>query len=84
MCDDDNNNEECGYDGGDCCAKTVEGGKVQKDYCKKVRCGGLGQLPVILLCNNLQLCSVTDKMFCPIFVFCSASASIPKATARPI
>merc|ERR1711939_1012286 len=37
-CDDDNNNKGCGYDGGDCCAKTVKGGKVKKDYCKKCAC----------------------------------------------
>merc|ERR1711934_559363 len=49
-CDDENNNKACGYDGGDCCAKTVKDGKVQKDYCKKVRRGGLRQLPVILFC----------------------------------
>merc|ERR1712210_166606 len=37
-CDDDNNNKGCGYDGGDCCAKTVNGGKVKKDYCKACKC----------------------------------------------
>ena len=37
-CDDENNNKGCGYDGGDCCAKTVKGGKVKKDYCKAVGC----------------------------------------------
>merc|ERR1711934_458606 len=37
-CDDENNNKGCGYDGGDCCAKTVKGGKVKKDYCKKCAC----------------------------------------------
>ena len=35
-CDDENNNKGCDYDGGDCCAGTVKGGKVQKDYCKAV------------------------------------------------
>ena len=35
-CDDDNNNKGCAYDGGDCCYKTVKGGKVKKDYCKQV------------------------------------------------
>ena len=35
-CDDDNNNRGCAWDGGDCCYKTVKGGKVQKDYCKEV------------------------------------------------
>ncbi|CAN0382277.1 unnamed protein product, partial [Ectocarpus sp. 8 AP-2014] len=24
-CDDDNNNEECGYDSGDCCSCTCDG-----------------------------------------------------------
>ena len=37
-CDDENNNKGCAYDGGDCCYKTVKGGKVQKDYCKEVSC----------------------------------------------
>merc|ERR1712032_1649226 len=37
-CDDDNNNEGCGYDGGDCCAKTVKGGLVKKDFCKTCKC----------------------------------------------
>ena len=35
-CDDNNNNARCGYDGGDCCAKSVKGGKVQETYCQKV------------------------------------------------
>ena len=35
-CDDDNNNKGCEYDGGDCCAKTVKDGKVNKNYCKEV------------------------------------------------
>merc|ERR1712210_240999 len=37
-CDDSNNNKGCGYDGGDCCPKTVNGGKVKKDYCKACKC----------------------------------------------
>merc|ERR1739848_560137 len=28
-CDDENNNKGCDYDGGDCCSKTVKGGKVK-------------------------------------------------------
>ena len=43
-CDDVNNNKDCDYDGGDCCAKTVKGGQVKKDYCKAV---GLRQTVVI-------------------------------------
>ena len=35
-CDDDNNNKGCEFDGGDCCAKSVKGGKVKKDYCYQV------------------------------------------------
>merc|ERR1712032_1262967 len=34
-CDDNNNNCGCGYDGGDCCAKTAKGGKVGRTYCTK-------------------------------------------------
>merc|ERR1712157_303169 len=37
-CNDDNNNKGCGYDGGDCCPKTVKDGKVKKDYCKECKC----------------------------------------------
>merc|ERR1712222_154791 len=37
-CDDENNNKGCGYDGGDCCAKTVKGGLVKKDFCKTCKC----------------------------------------------
>merc|ERR1712037_781544 len=37
-CDDANNNKGCGYDGGDCCAKTVKGGQVKKNYCKERKC----------------------------------------------
>merc|ERR1712037_982092 len=37
-CDDENNNKGCAYDGGDCCAKTVKGGQVKKDYCKACKC----------------------------------------------
>ena len=37
-CDDGNNNKGCGYDGGDCCYKTVKGGQVNKKYCSEVGC----------------------------------------------
>ena len=37
-CDDNNNNEGCAYDGGDCCAKSVEGGVVKETYCQQVGC----------------------------------------------
>merc|ERR1712178_316241 len=37
-CDDDNNNKGCGYDGGDCCAKTVKNGTVKKTYCNECKC----------------------------------------------
>merc|ERR1712176_1122577 len=37
-CDDENNKCECNYDGGDCCAKTVNGGTVKKKYCKACSC----------------------------------------------
>ena len=36
-CDDNNNNKGCSFDGGDCCAKTVQGGKVNTKYCSEVR-----------------------------------------------
>ena len=36
-CDDDNNNEGCEFDGGDCCAKSL-GKAVVKDYCKECKC----------------------------------------------
>ena len=45
-CDDENNNKGCGYDGGDCCYKTVKGGKVEKKYCKEV-----GWCQVVLDCE---------------------------------
>lgn len=35
-CDDYNNNAGCAYDGGDCCAKSVEGGEVKTKYCNNV------------------------------------------------
>merc|ERR1712224_65540 len=37
-CDDENNNCGCGYDGGDCCKKTVAGGTVKTKYCKACKC----------------------------------------------
>merc|ERR1712139_24194 len=37
-CDDANNNCGCGYDGGDCCAGSVKGGKVTTAYCKACIC----------------------------------------------
>merc|ERR1711939_1286485 len=37
-CDDNNNNEGCDYDGGDCCYKTVKGGQVKKTYCTECQC----------------------------------------------
>merc|ERR1712151_557612 len=36
-CDDDNNNADCDFDGGDCCEKSL-GGAVKKDYCKQCKC----------------------------------------------
>ena len=33
FCDDINNNEDCNYDGGDCCGKFV-----QKHFCLKCQC----------------------------------------------
>ena len=39
-CDDNNNNAGCSYDGGDCCAKSVQGGKVKTKYCQKVSLEG--------------------------------------------
>merc|ERR1712010_164164 len=35
---DENNNCGCEFDGGDCCAKSVKGGKVQTAYCKQCQC----------------------------------------------
>merc|ERR1711939_847777 len=50
-CDDDNNNEACDYDGGDCCAKTVKGGVVKKIYCKKCKCvDPKHQSPAVSIC----------------------------------
>ena len=44
-CDHANNNKACDWDGGDCCPKTVKGGKIDMEYCdstsKKVGCAGL-------------------------------------------
>merc|ERR1711939_1185181 len=42
-CDDNNNNCGCDYDGGDCCAKTVENngvktGVVKTNFCKECKC----------------------------------------------
>ena len=36
-CDDDNNNTDCAYDGGDCCEKSL-GGPVKTDYCTECKC----------------------------------------------
>ena len=49
VCDDNNNNKDCDYDGGDCCAKTVKGGKLKTKFCKKVTCG-TGVVLVISFC----------------------------------
>ena len=43
-CDHGNNNKACAWDGGDCCYKTVEGGKLNMEYCEsktQVACAGL-------------------------------------------
>merc|ERR1711988_1419089 len=37
-CDDENNNCGCEFDGGDCCAGSVKGGKVKTAYCKQYQC----------------------------------------------
>ena len=63
-CDDENNNKDCGYDGGDCCAKTVKGGLVKKDFCKEVFWGLMGVMsPFFLLC--LYMCVVCFTTVCP-------------------
>ena len=49
-CDDENNNKDCGYDGGDCCAKTVKGGLVKKDFCKEVGLGTDGCDVAVFYC----------------------------------
>jgi len=38
VCDDNNNNAGCNYDGGDCCVETVEGGVVIEEHCDKCYC----------------------------------------------
>ena len=55
-CDDENNNKGCGYDGGDCCAKTVKGGKVQKDYCKMTGNGPTTQGSAALVLDRPVAC----------------------------
>ena len=55
-CDDNNNNKGCGYDGGDCCAKTVKGGKVQKDYCKMAGNGPTTQGSAALVLDRPVAC----------------------------
>ena len=57
-CDDENNNKGCAYDGGDCCVKTVKGGKVKKDYCKAV---GLWRTVVI---SPLFFSPAQEKVCC--------------------
>ncbi len=37
-CDDENNNEGCSYDGGDCCADEVEGGIPYCTFCTTCLC----------------------------------------------
>merc|ERR1712187_52686 len=54
-CDDDNNNKGCDYDGGDCCAKSVKGGYVQKNYCKECKCKDpKNQGPATSTCGSPQ------------------------------
>merc|ERR1719237_1069383 len=38
ICDDENNNCGCKFDGGDCCNKSVKGGSVKTTYCKECKC----------------------------------------------
>ena len=37
MCDDENNNADCEYDGGDCCAQSL-GKAVSTQYCTECKC----------------------------------------------
>merc|ERR1719506_786235 len=37
ICDDENNNCGCKFDGGDCCNKSVKGGSVKTTYCTAVQ-----------------------------------------------
>ena len=76
-CDDENNNKGCGYDGGDCCAKTVKGGQVNKKYCKEV----IGIVCTLLyLIHSYQCVILYVELTCSLtyilFVFCSANALI--------
>ena len=41
-CDDNNNNGDCNFDGGDCCGEAVK-----KDYCKECKCLGDAK-PVVM------------------------------------
>ena len=55
-CDDNNNNDACDYDGGDCCPKTVKNkkgfpkGKVKTKFCSQV---GV-KTPYYIKCNGRQ------------------------------
>merc|ERR1712223_1954089 len=57
-CDDGNNNEGCGYDGGDCC-----GSNVNKTYCQNCQCLDPTNIvrPLILVAaGNSKDCQVVD------------------------
>ena len=43
FCDDENNNEDCDYDGGDCCGENVK-----KDYCTVCECKGSAMAPCLM------------------------------------
>ena len=56
-CDDENNVKGCAYDGGDCCYKTVEGGKVNKKYCSEVGAKHCG----VVRRRNFEMLSLQSK-----------------------
>ena len=66
-CDDENNNKQCNWDGGDCCYKTVSGGKLNTKYCKQVPCEGFCcsdlLLPDHFTCSRCQLRCLFECLF---------------------
>ena len=65
-CDDGNNNQECNFDGGDCC-----GPNVNTEYCTECQClseggltgenGSFGDSTIVLEYQDKTLCSIFEQ-----------------------
>ena len=84
FCDDENNNRKCGWDGGDCCYKSLPSGKVVKEYCKMVGCDGgdLKKDQVIVYELTVRCCRKCDLIELGVWAVAYCEAHDTSLTCR--